>query len=357
MMKRGISPLISIVLIIGVTIVIAVVVNTFIFNVTEDQLEEGDEAAEQAGNYAGFSPDCKNSHARSQIKITNDGGTDLKFILKFDDGALSDQLVNAYSWDEFIGGSSNNVDVTPVTIIGGEDRILSAQTRNVDCDVDRNEKALSFDGTGDYLTASNAGSLNVVGKELTVSAWVKANSFAGDHYVVSNDRDWANMGGYELRLSPVGPNHVISGGFWDSTGNVNRINGITPLGLNEWYHLALVLDNVGGIYLYLDGVEDGSSNGPDLTIGASTTPDFCIGCMAHAHLFNFDGVVDEVKIYERAFAPGEIVDLMTNKPAGDQPGLIGYWTMEQVGGGIVSDTTGYGNDATIVGDVIQVGAE
>ncbi len=156
---------------------------------------------------------------------------------------------------------------------------------------------LVFDGTG-YVDLG----LSDLSKNWTVSAWVKRGESVEDNAVLLA----GTMG--ELKIDQ-----------WDNTGRV----GFTEYGvedyafaysapIDEWVQLTFVSDD-RGTSLYVNGefVETNSAriNGPAARIGANTGDD-----MRSRGLFN--GVLDELKIFERSLTDEEIAALYTEP---DQP--------------------------------------
>jgi flagellin-like protein len=115
MNKRGISPLISVVLIIGLVIVLAVIINIFISNIVGEQIDDAEEKVSQL-TLLNFDVSGDNVYGRSIVKISNNEAEDLSFALKFDGGYITENtLVPAYSTRFFnFTGFSESVQVTPI---------------------------------------------------------------------------------------------------------------------------------------------------------------------------------------------------------------------------------------------------
>lgn len=89
--------------------------------------------------------------------------------------------------------------------------------------------------------------------------------------------------------------------------------------LNEWIHIACVYDNVNNTKrIYINGVEDAMvTTDPNTTIGP-TTHNTYIGARANAgntaQETRFTGMLDEVRIYNKALTPGEVEFLSDPAP-------------------------------------------
>ncbi len=78
-----------------------------------------------------------------------------------------------------------------------------------------------------------------------------------------------------------------------------------------------------------------SDTGRDLHIGRRST-------------YYLKGLIDDVRIYNRALSAGEIEDIYKGKNT-SASGLVGHWSMHEGEEGFVSDISGNNNHGTIVG--------
>jgi hypothetical protein len=149
-----------------------------------------------------------------------------------------------------------------------------------------------------------------------------------------------------------------------------RIDGSTNLANGEWHHIAVVRDaDQGKNLLYVDGVLDGSAefdyNPLGLGLGfKSATSSMNIGWLNSHPFFRFDGVIDEVALYDVAL-PERIVNrhFVFMKPYCESasPGVFrnGAWYLDANGNGqwdpgvdivIPSGQFGLADDIPITGD-------
>jgi len=130
----------------------------------------------------------------------------------------------------------------------------------------------------------------------------------------------------------------------------------TPLPTTgTWHHIAGTYDG-STIRLYVDGVEKASSSvsGP---IQTSSTPLY-IGNKPFSSYSGdyFKGIIDEVRIYNRALLHQEINDTMNNElPA--TSGLVLYLSFDALEGSTCPDLSGYGNDGLNYGAEIVTSFE
>ncbi len=183
-------------------------------------------------------------------------------------------------------------------------------------------QAFSFDGDGDFVKVPRAPNLDV-GPQLTIDLWMKADP--------SNPLDQCCQGlvttdFYELAIAGGGAGGVpgvllalftTDGGFAHSSGG-----GGFPIPPGEWRHVAAVYDG-SNLRMYVDGLlVAASSHTGDilpmretsfLAIGSEdgrTNEPFVIGERY------FHGLIDEVKIYDRALDAEEIEAIFNAGNAG-----------------------------------------
>ena len=171
--------------------------------------------------------------------------------------------------------------------------------------------AMSFDGVNDYMETSTEFTVNT-GEPRTVSAWVYLRSTGvGRGIVMLPDYSYPN--GQVTPLSASLINHSdslsISGVFAFYNGPLGADvaqSGANRIQLNRWYHLAGVVEN-NTVRLYVDGSTAGTIVDNPGNANATVTSKFLLG--VHYFVGNWDylnGLIDEVRIYNRALSQAEI---------------------------------------------------
>ncbi|WP_342305279.1 LamG-like jellyroll fold domain-containing protein [Methanolobus sp. ZRKC5] len=155
-------------------------------------------------------------------------------------------------------------------------------------------EALDFDGTNDYVYVPVNINQDAM-PQVTMALWVKSDSDSRGT-VISHDN-----GGFDRTIAI----DARGGGLgWSAFSGSGGVLGYQAVTTNKWTFLAAVYDQDADIVeLYVDGIryeESGSlSSGWDYThIGSN--PSFGV---------NFDGSIDEVKIYNYALTQNEINSL------------------------------------------------
>jgi glucose/arabinose dehydrogenase len=160
--------------------------------------------------------------------------------------------------------------------------------------------ALSFDGTDDRVTSASL----TLGPTFTLMAWVQNPSNASYETIVTIGRD---------RDLYLGDGVII---FYD--GNSYHRFG-SPLSNDVWHHVALSYDG-SDLRAYLDGVLQGSAQLASLD---SVSGILQVGAWINgARIVDFfGGLIDEIRIYNRALSQAEIQNDM-NTPVGGAPGPV-----------------------------------
>ena len=210
---------------------------------------------------------------------------------------LGEGLVAYYAFDEKTGttvhdgsGNGHDGDLTGGTWSNG-----------------RIEGAAAFDGVDDRI---DLGGLDIAGNGLTIACWFRADDYANeDGRLVSKATGIMEADHYWM-LSTTSSGGQIRLRFRLKTGGTTStlIAGSGNLAASTWTHAAAVYDG-STMTLYKDGVPAGSvsktgsvSVNPAVSAWIASNPPTA-GSNA------FDGLVDEVRLYNRALTPDEIAAL------------------------------------------------
>jgi len=168
--------------------------------------------------------------------------------------------------------------------------------------------AMEFDGDGDFLDCGNNPILAIT-DAVSISAWIKVAVQGADHKVGGN-QDGAN-GGYKMSVYNDKIEFEIR-----TAGNsafLNRsVGGGTVIEVDVWYHVAGVYSLADGyIRTYVDGELDRELETTE-ALGASPGS-FMIGCEPFSvGQYNFNGVMDDVHVYDKALSEAEARYLANN---------------------------------------------
>jgi glucose/arabinose dehydrogenase len=206
--------------------------------------------------------------------------------------ASSVGLVAAYGFNESTGTS-----VTDSSGRGNAGTVNGA-TRTT---AGRFGGALSFDGVNDFVAVADSASLDLT-TSLTISAWVRPTSISGWRTVIMKEGSPTGLV-YALYSST---SNNFPGGYLEIGSADRELKGTASVVTTGWRHLSLTYDGTT-MRMYIDGVERGSrAQTGALTVSAGQ---FKIGGNAvWAEWFN--GLIDEVRVYNRALTAGQITTAM-----------------------------------------------
>jgi hypothetical protein len=137
------------------------------------------------------------------------------------------------------------------------------------------------------------------------------------------------------------------GGTFDSS--TQHTDGRRADAVDRWSHLALTYDGVR-LRLYVDGTQV-SSRAITGTILRTTDPLWIGGNRPYGE--HFQGVIDEVRVYDRALSPSEVKAEMSTPIASGSisaaTGMVGAYAFDAGSGTVATDASGNGNAGTIWG--------
>ncbi len=158
--------------------------------------------------------------------------------------------------------------------------------------------ALRFDGIDDFIDVPYHPSLSLT-KNFTITAWIKPNLQAGAMGIVTKVTDSSNKQ-YAFTIRDNGQLGIE----YEASGNNYSFWG-DALSDGVWQHVAVTVDNNLDVNLFINSTPAGSDTAP-AEVRALTDP-LCIGRWAGSYNFNyFDGVIDDVRIYNTAKTQEEI---------------------------------------------------
>lgn len=172
--------------------------------------------------------------------------------------------------------------------------------------------APTFNGTTQYIGIPNTTFLQPV--KCTLAAWIKLGSTAAQAYILDSYAQNPSVAGIGLGLSVAGnAAHKLGLIIGNNTGtgtpaNFMFVNGATSVDDGKW-HFGVGTYDQATLRVYVDGVQDGTASSA-LVPGYSASNHVEIaGLFQTAQVAYFPGTISEVRMYNRALAPWEVIEL------------------------------------------------
>lgn len=203
----------------------------------------------------------------------------------------------AYKEDNLIARYLFSNDVTD-SYVNGLDVTMSGDPQFVADRFGNANSAIDMDGNGDYVSTTN--SLFHL-SEYSYSLWIKPTEQSGTVLAVGNS------GGDQTVV--YSSTSFGSASYTKNQQNISNAHAGT-MDLNaEWHHVVVLrADTIHK--LYLDGVLI-AENTPDFTTVAYGSSDLFLLGKSHRNNDHFNGVIDDVLIYDVVLTEEEIIDLYT----------------------------------------------
>lgn len=160
---------------------------------------------------------------------------------------------------------------------------------------------LEFDGTDDYV---QLGPLSGAGASATtVAGWIYFNNFGTFRFLLDGSTSGPTGNGISLYVE-IGTGNVV---FWNYSASF-LARSTQALQANTWYHICATWDGTTS-KLFINAKQDGESVGDSSTAGGGS---FRIGSSA-TYLTFWLGMLDDVRLYDRALSPQEIALLASRR--------------------------------------------
>jgi hypothetical protein len=224
-------------------------------------------------------------------KVVDTGNPNLQLWLKFDDD-ISDGVADDSSLNNFDGTCLGNACPTYFST-GGHD----------------GNGAYQFDGVNDYLNAGTNDFGIAQTEQFTISFWMKPQNYNNSEVIITRGKYFYPFGIYLWGNLKYFPNVVKIIFTVRTLSGVIPLDGKAQIPFNQWSHLAIVY-NAGERIIYVNGnVDVSDSIVSGLNIKSDTT---YIGANLHEGTF-FQGMIDDIRIYNTALTAEEIDELYTGE--------------------------------------------
>jgi len=158
-----------------------------------------------------------------------------------------------------------------------------------------------FDGVDDRV---ECGVVDTRGK-LTLAAWIKATGKTGEQSIIDN-RAFGPRRGFHLLISgPAYPLNLV--GRIQGNDTLYYLSELAVISQDVWHHITFTFDG-SWMRLYLNGTEVKSVK--QGVLDASPTTVRIGDIYTTGTVYSFQGIIDEVRIYNQALSRDEIRMLM-----------------------------------------------
>jgi Concanavalin A-like lectin/glucanases superfamily len=194
-----------------------------------------------------------------------------------------------------------------------------------------------------YINGGRSTILSSSTDELTISLWAKADTLQTeglDWILAKGSLYYTPKCGYSLRAWHKQLAFFVVG----ANNSMVSVTGPT-LEKDVWYQITAVYKGGEYIKLYVNGVEYSNTTNIPTSIEASSNYDLHIGSGSYCG-YQWDGIIDEVKIFNRVLSTEEITD---------EAHLLAKYDFEEISSGTVVDISGNGNTGTLENSPVLTG--
>lgn len=165
--------------------------------------------------------------------------------------------------------------------------------------------AFNFGGVNGYVSVPSSPALNLT-NALTIEAWIKLNNLNTYYFIATKQPSGTagnNIGGnFEFAIQPTGYMELL---HQTSAGRTfSSYVATSGVSTGVLHHVAVTLESGGNVNFYLDGAAAGTFPQQG-TFGITNSQPVRIGTRADAYSY-FNGLIDELSIYNRALTSNEI---------------------------------------------------
>jgi len=205
--------------------------------------------------------------------------------------------------------------------------------------------SLYFDGIDDYVSIP-ALSESIENSNATLMGWFKLDTYPiQSHGGIFGFRNYSSNGYgnfFAVILgSPDAEHNNIECMMNSDTANIEG-----PFTDSNFYHIAITY-NGSSFSSYLNGVLQNTVN--TSYVGSGSPLDLFIGKNAGWEDYFFNGLIDDVSLWNLSLSDSEIQSYMQEEILGNEEGLIGYWKFDENDGNIAYDQSVNQNHGSIYG--------
>ena len=229
-------------------------------------------------------------------RLYNMGATTKFNVSKKQDPSLNQGLVGLWTFD-----APDMAGVTAYDKSGNNNN--GTLTNGVKKAIGKIGQALNFDGVNDYVSVADDSSLRMGTNSFAIVTWVNPASGGSAEYFVLRK---STAGQYSFSIYPIATTRRIYTYISDGTNSSNGTTGNSALPFDQWTHVVVMFNrDEGKVKVYLNGKNDGERDISNVTGAVDPTSSLNIGYY-NGGTYEFRGLIDDVRVYNRALTPDEI---------------------------------------------------
>ena len=176
--------------------------------------------------------------------------------------------------------------------------------------------AFSFNGdSGSYVNIPDAAGLRSTTG--TWDFWMKSTQPSDYVGLVGKSDSFGSLNGITMQLHQGHARVEVKGGDFPQTLLLEPTN--VPINDGQWHHMALTFQSGGTVVLYIDGQARAMGTAPTFSFGANDPLRF--GVMTDGFWHAYNGLLDEVQVFNRALSASEIQSIFSAGAAGQLKGV------------------------------------
>ena len=172
----------------------------------------------------------------------------------------------------------------------------------------------------EYLTHADGGSTDITGTALSIVAWIKTETISNTvRYAIVSKNDVTTGYQYMLFLDGTADGKYKIGAWIGATPNTTY-STTTDYAQGTEQFIAVVYNGTD-VRIYVDGILASDADAYTTAI-ADKACAFLIGASLNdsSALYYFDGLIDEVAVFDRELTATEVLDIKNNGISGDKGG-------------------------------------
>jgi len=198
---------------------------------------------------------------------------------------IPDSGVSRWTFDNADTSGSTSVDVW-----GNNDGTINGATTGASGanQTYTTNEAYDFDGIDDYINVPTDTSLHP--NDVSIACWLNPTSSSDFEFALSNS---------EYEILKTNTDNIR----WQLGRNVYQLDSTSTF--TDWVHVVGTFNSSEAI-LYINGSQDNSASSGDVTTSSS---DLIIGDRNDLSSQNFDGTIDDIRVYNKALSGAEVSNL------------------------------------------------